>query len=93
MGMMAEMDSDDIEAYCPAIDCLVNSNQALLNVAKSTPDHDEAGLHRSRDPGAGARTPYHNGTTYVSRDIPAGGELFKGTRGSDARIGIVVYCP
>jgi len=41
------------------------------------PKFDEAGLHRSVHPGAGSRTPYHNGTTYVSRRIPAGGELFK----------------
>jgi len=77
MGMTAESTSDDVEAYCPGLDCAVNCNPALLNVAKSTPIYDEAALHRSRDPGAGARTPYHNGTTYVTRRIPAGGELFK----------------
>ena len=77
MGMTAETDSDDVEAYCPGLDCAVNCNPALLNVAKSTPMHDEAGLHRSKDPGSGARSPYHNGTTLVTREIPAGGELFK----------------
>lgn len=76
MGMMTETDSDDLEAYCPGLDCAVNCHPALLNVDKMTPVYDEP-LHRSKDPGAGAITPYHNGTTYVSRDIPAGGELFK----------------
>lgn len=85
MGMGAETDSDDIEAFCPGLDCLVNCNPALLNVAKSTPLYDEAGLHRSRDPGAGSRTPYHNGTTYVSKVIPRGSELFKDYGDSKSR--------
>lgn len=49
----------------------------MLNVGKSVPEYDEAQLHRALDPGAGSFTPYHNGTTSVIRDIPAGGELFK----------------
>jgi len=75
--MAPETDSDDLEAYCPGLDCAVNCNPSLLNVEKVLPKYDEAGLHRSRHPGAGSRTPYHNGTTYVKRHIPAGGELFK----------------
>jgi hypothetical protein len=77
MGMANEADSDDIEAYCPGLDCAVNTHPALNNLEKMTPLYDEGGLHRSVDPGAGAITPYHNGSTYVYRDIPAGGELFK----------------
>jgi hypothetical protein len=50
---------------------------ALINVQKSIPLYDTAGLHRSKDPGVGAFTPYHNGTSTVSRHIPVGGELFK----------------
>jgi hypothetical protein len=34
-------------------------------------------LHRSKDPGVGAFTPYYTEATYVSRNVPAGGELFK----------------
>lgn len=75
MGMSRETDSDDIEAYCPGLDCAVNCNPALLNVEKMTPRYDDP-VPRT-DPGAGAMTPYHNGTTYVSRHIPVGGELFK----------------
>jgi hypothetical protein len=77
MGMQREVESDDIEAYCPGLDCAINCHLALINVQKSIPLYDTAGMHRHRDPGAGAFTPYHNGTTIVSRHIPAGGELFK----------------
>ncbi|GKZ00390.1 hypothetical protein MPSEU_000992000 [Mayamaea pseudoterrestris] len=77
MGMHFETDTGDIEAYCPGLDCAINCHQGLLNVGKSFPDYDEGKLHRSLDPGAGTFTPYHNGTTKVIRDIPAGGELFK----------------
>jgi hypothetical protein len=77
MGMSRESHSNDLEAFCPGLDCAINCNLALINTHKSYPMYDSAGLHRSRDPGAGALTPYHNGTTYAARHIPAGGELFK----------------
>jgi hypothetical protein len=77
MGMGLEAEDDDINAYWPGMDCAVNCNLALLNVAKASPVYDEGGLHRARHPGAGAISPYHNGTTLVTRYIPAGGELFK----------------
>ena len=77
MGMKFEVGSQDVESNCPGLDCAINCNLALINVGKSTPVHDTAGLHRSVHPGAGANTPYHNGTTRVIRRIPAGGELFK----------------
>ena len=72
-----EVGTGDIEAICPGGDCIINCNLALINAGKSNPVHDYAGLHRSKDPGAGAISPYHNGTTVVTRKIPAGGELFK----------------
>jgi len=50
---------------------------ALINTHRSWPIYDYGKLHRGKDPGAGAFTPYHNGTTHASRYIPAGGELFK----------------
>jgi hypothetical protein len=77
MGMKMEVGSADVEALCPGLDCAINCNLALINVDKSTPVHDEAGLHRAEDAGAGAITPYHNGTTKVIRKVPPGGELFK----------------
>jgi hypothetical protein len=77
MGMLRESHANDVEAYCPGLDCAINCNLALINTQKSVPFYDNSGLHRARDPGAGAFTPYHNGTTLASRYIPAGGELFK----------------
>ena len=77
MGMKMEALSLDIEALCPGLDCAINCNLALLNVAKADPNYDDAGLHRFTHPGAGANTPYHNGTAKVIRQIPPGGELFK----------------
>ena len=32
---------------------------------------DTSGLHRSKDPGAGASTPYHRSLTEATEDIPA----------------------
>jgi hypothetical protein len=77
MGMSRESHSNDVEAFCPGLDSAINCNLALINTRKSFPAYDTAQLHRSRDPGTGAFTPYHNGTTYAARHIPAGGELFK----------------
>lgn len=78
MGMDMESDHrDDITAFWPGLDALVNCNAALPNVEKATPIYDEAGLHRSTHPGAGSISPYDAGPSYVSRNIPAGGEIFK----------------
>lgn len=69
MGMHTESSTEDKEAYCPGLDCAINCHLGLINVAKSTPQYDaDAG---------DSSTPYHNGTTEVTRHIPAGGELFK----------------
>jgi len=38
--------------------------------------YDTAGLHRSKDPGSGAFTPYHNSLTTAVTDISPGSELF-----------------
>lgn len=69
MGMHTESATADSEAYCPGLDCAINCHLGLINVGKSTPQYDA---------GAGdSSTPYHNGTTEVTRHIPTGGELFK----------------
>jgi hypothetical protein len=77
MGMVRESLSNDVVAYCPGLDCIINCHIALLNTHRSYPSYHYGDLHRSVDPGAGALTPYFNGTTFASRAIPAGGELFK----------------
>lgn len=78
MGMDHETESkNDITAFWPGIDAMINCNLGLLNVIKSTPIYDEAGLHRNLHPGAGGITPYDGVPSNVIRSIPAGGELFK----------------
>ena len=77
MGMASESDTfDGTTAFVPGIDAAVNCNFALLNVAKGSPEF-YASLHRSRDPAAGAITPYSGAPTKATNDIPPGGELFK----------------
>ena len=81
MAMRLELfDTNDISAFWPGIDALVNCHFGLLNLEKATPVYDEGGIHRSRHHGAGAVSPYeasYGGSSFVKRDIPAGGEMFK----------------
>eukprot|EP00980_Cylindrotheca_fusiformis_P002888 scaffold674_cov126-Cylindrotheca_fusiformis.AAC.27 len=68
----------DVHVFWPGINAAVNFNPFLVNVDSSAvPDFDDAGLHRSTHPGAGAFSTYHKGIPRASRNIPAGGELFK----------------
>jgi SET domain len=55
-----------------AINCIIG----LVNVDDVSGRCDNAGLHRSRDPGAGAFTPYYDRTSVAQRFIHAGDELF-----------------
>jgi hypothetical protein len=79
MGMQQETShaNDYVSAFAPGLDAAINCHLGLINVDKNVPVYDVSGLHRSTDPGAGAITPYHNCTTSVVQNIPAGGELFK----------------
>ena len=78
MGMQLESSNayKHVTAFAPGLDAAINCNLALINVDKETPIYDSS-FHRSKDPGAGAITPYHNCSTTVIEYIPAGGELFK----------------
>jgi hypothetical protein len=69
MGMSRESHSNDVEAFCPGVDSAINCNLALINTHKSHPTYDYAQFHRSRNPGAGALTPYHNGTTHAANNV------------------------
>lgn len=55
---------------------LANCFLPLLNVDNHNPKWLDAGLHRSRDAGAGARTHYGDRQFTAKRDIAAGEELF-----------------
>jgi hypothetical protein len=79
MGMQQETSHplEFVSAFAPGLDAAINCHLGLINVDKNEPEYDVSGLHRSTDPGVGAITPYHNCTTSVIQNIPAGGELFK----------------
>jgi hypothetical protein len=83
MGMKQESDDESdsdqgVTAHVPGLDAVINCHLGLLNVGKAVPMYSEGeGITRYTSPGAGAITPYFNGTTYVEEYIPAGGELFK----------------
>jgi hypothetical protein len=67
-----------IHVFWPGINAAVNFNPFLVNVdSVAVPEYDDAGVHRSTHPGAGAFSTYHLGVPQASRNIPAGGELFK----------------
>jgi len=64
-------------AFAPGLDAATNCHLGVINVGRNHAQYDSSGLHRSRDPGAGAFSPYFNLTTFATKPIPAGGELFK----------------
>ena len=43
---------------------------------KTPPSYDTYGLHRSKDPGTGAFSPYHDARNVATENVAAGGELF-----------------
>lgn len=75
-AMRTESRTGTVDAYCPGLNSLLNCHIGLINVLKSTPTYNDAGLHRAQHAGAGARTPYATAPATVARHIPAGGELF-----------------
>jgi hypothetical protein len=78
LGMSRESDPNDVVfALGLGLDSASNCNPALLNVESELPRWDDVGLHRSRNPGAGAIAQYLSGDNRATRMVPAGGELFK----------------
>jgi SET domain len=75
-GMSEEC--EDGFAFSPGVGAAVNCFFPLINIQGADGETllDGAGLHRSKDPGAGAFTPYHGRYSYAMRDIQAGEELF-----------------
>jgi hypothetical protein len=73
-----ETDRDQSKAaFIPGIGCTVNSIMDMNNIDSTHGSvYDTAGLHRKKDPGSGAFTPYHSSLTTAVTDIPAGSELF-----------------
>ena len=57
-----------------------NCHLKLTNIAEGEVEkYDYAGIGKGRkDPSVGAFTPYHSRTTYTTKDVVAGQELFVG---------------
>ena len=83
-GSVASLDPyDDLDrdasraVFVPGIGCTVNSVMDLNNIESTAGSvYDTAGLHRSKDPGSGAFTPYHSSNTTAIKEIQPGTELF-----------------
>lgn len=58
------------------IGAMPNCFFAQNNAEKSDTRYDTAGLHRSKDPGVGAFSPYHQLEGYANQPIYAGQEIF-----------------
>lgn len=75
------LDTESSKAgFIPGVGCTINSRLDLKNIESTHGStYDTAGLHRSKDAGSGAFSPYHSSKTVAIRTIPAGGEIFAGT--------------
>jgi hypothetical protein len=68
---------DSRSVFVPGIGCTVNSVMDMSNIDSTHgSQYLSGGLHRSKDPGVGAFTPYHHSQTIASATLPAGAELF-----------------
>jgi hypothetical protein len=67
-----EREGQDVSGASFGIGAVPNCFDGLNNLVVGTTSLDSAGLHRSRDAGAGAFTPYANRTSFAKTDICAG---------------------
>ena len=66
-----------VESLIPGVGALANSHTGLWNTEMQPPPSiDGAGLLRTRDPGAGAISPFHNLNYMATRNITKGEEIF-----------------
>jgi hypothetical protein len=68
--------ASDLSAASPGIGAALNCMLSLVNLEDTFSQCDNAGLHRSKDPGAGAITPYHGRGSKAAQPIHMGDELF-----------------
>jgi hypothetical protein len=73
---MANDGINDVSVASPGFGSAANSFLDLQNVEEWSSEHSLAGLHRRKDPGAGAFTPYYNRKSTAKVSIPMGQELF-----------------
>ena len=83
------------QAMSHGFGALANSLPGLVNLDEGMPDYNGGGLHRVKDPGTGAFTPYHNRQATALEPVPAGGELFAdyGSNWFKSRTNMIGYIP
>ena len=92
MGSLVDVQYEQVSAFWPGLNAAANGHNVLINVARSLPSHLEdyhPATNHNNDKyhkyhtienervSAGSMTPYHNGSSLVTKPIPAGGEIFK----------------
>lgn len=78
-GYSVDMDFEGIhqtDGVSPGFGSTANSFLPVVNVEENVPSRGNEGLHRSKDPGAGAFTEYYNRQSTATRHIRAGEELY-----------------
>jgi len=65
-----------LSAASPGFGAAVNCYMDLVNIKESVPLNSNTGLHRSKDPGAGAFSTYWNRQSIATTSIKPGHELF-----------------
>ena len=83
----------DVDGAVSGFGATPNAFHALTNVDEHSTQRDASGLHRSKDPGAGAFTPYFDRFSTATRNIHAGEEfyLYYGSRWFQGNIAIELH--
>lgn len=66
----------DVKSAALGLGSLTRGNYERSNALLIQSHFDNSGLHRSRDPGAGAVSYYHGASMVATETVPAGGELY-----------------
>lgn len=91
----ADLDADSVYLTTPGMGALPNTHPGLLNGLTIPPRKDGGGLHRSKDPGAGAIASYNGIRHVITKPLSAGREIFisYGSNYLDTRPDIFAYVP
>lgn len=75
-GLHEETDYNAMQGCSTGIGAAINCILPLINIVDGYSKLDDVGLHRAKDPGAGAFTYIHDRTSFATRNIVPGEELF-----------------
>ena len=71
-----EEEAASLSACVPGLGAMPNCHFRLNNVDETWAKSDTAGLHRGKDPGAGAFTDHHDRHGHAEKALDAGSEIF-----------------